>query len=327
MALFTSLLALFFLTSAAAGLGVRLCAREAAVGRLSSAASAATLVGPVLLGVGVCSSLLWPGFVQSACHCLAHGLHHPHLCLRHPDFAGAVLLPAAFVTCGWACFALPRFTRLLLDLWRTERWSTLLATAPVNVCDGVRFRLIDAPALGACTTGLFRPLIAIDQGLWRTLGEDERRAVLHHEDAHCQRLDPLTLVILRACAALCLVPVSDRLLGLWHGSAEKECDRYAAARLGMPDAVAAALLKLERHRQLGHVPALSTGVAAPGSDLAQRVRTLLEPGFSHARVNLANDVLASTLVGFSLTALLTLIGGEALHHATETLLGLFVGGH
>jgi Zn-dependent protease with chaperone function len=326
MALFVSLLALFLLTSAAGGLGARLFAR-AAGGRLSSAASAATLVGPVLLGIGVCASLVWPGFVQTACHCLEHGLHHPHLCLRHPDFAQGVLLPATFVACGWACLALPRFVRLLLDLWRTERWSWILATAPVNVCDGVRFRLIDAPALGACTTGLFRPLIAVDQGLWRTLAEDERRAVLHHENAHRQRLDPLTLVVLQACAALCLVPVSARLLGLWQGSSETECDRYAAARLGAPDAVAAALLKLEQHRQLGQVPSLAAGVAAAGGDLEQRVRTLLEPGFSHARVSLANDVIAATLVGISLTALLTVFGGEALHHSTETVLGLVVGAH
>lgn len=326
MGLFVSLFALFLLTSAVGGLGARLFARAAGQ-RLSSAASAATLVGSGFLGVGVCASLVWPGVVRTGCHCLEHGLHHPHLCLRHPDFAEAILLPAMFVICAWACLALPRFARLLRDLWRTERWSTLLAAAPVDVCDGVRFRLIDAPALGACTTGLFRPMIAVDQGLWRTLADDERRAVIHHEDAHRQRRDPLTLFILRACAALCLVPSSARLFGRWQASSETECDRHAAGRLGTPDPVAAALLKLEQHRQIGQVPSLAAGVAATGGDLAQRVRTLLDPGFSHVRVNLASDVLAATLVGVSVSALLTVLGGEALHHATETLLGLLVGAH
>src|SRR5688500_13650488 len=69
---------------------------------------AAALMAPAIVAASVCSALVWPSLVQEACHCVAHGLHHPHLCLRHPDYAAAAVLPAGLIAAGWCVLAAPQ---------------------------------------------------------------------------------------------------------------------------------------------------------------------------------------------------------------------------
>src|SRR5687768_3119703 len=197
MPLAVSLLAVFALVATLSGVAIRVAAANSTTLR-STAWRAASLSAPAIGGVSVCWALLWPGLVHEICHCVAHGLHHPHLCLRHPDYAALMLVPAGVTASVWLAVVLPKLGRLLGSLWQTQRWARGIARLPERTFDAVRFRLIDAPGFGAGTVGLFRPLIVVDRGLWRALNDDERRAVLNHEDAHRKRLDPLSLFVLRA---------------------------------------------------------------------------------------------------------------------------------
>jgi Zn-dependent protease with chaperone function len=316
MALFLSLLGVFLATAVALGLFARGLA-EWTPARLSRRTSAVGLVAPVLIAAGVCAALVIPGWWRATCHCVEHGLHHLHLCLRHPHYAGPALLPAVVVVTLWSALALPGLGRLALDVVRTGIWARAIASNNARTLDGVSFYVVDAPGLGACTAGLLRPRIAVDRQLAAVLDTEQLRAVVHHESAHGRRLDPLTLVILRACAAISLLAEESALLKSWQGHAEAECDRHAAARLGAPEPVAAALLALERLRSVG---TLGIRAAAMGGNLAVRVRALLDPRWSPAPANLKNDLAHALPVALLLTLLLVLPGADSLHHGAETLL-------
>jgi Zn-dependent protease with chaperone function len=229
-----------------------------------------------------------------------------------------MLVPASLGLMAWSALSLPRLWRLVLDILHTRAWSKRIARTAPRTVDGVRFHLVDAPELGACTTGLLQPLIAVDRRLWRTLDRAQRRAVLHHENGHKARLDPLTLVALRACAAICLVPEGNPLLKCWQARAEAECDRHAASTIADPEPVASALLELERFRWPAPPGAHA---AAGGGDLAARVRALLDPEWRGARANLRNDFVQAFAIVLVATVAVVLPSGEQLHHAAETLLG------
>jgi len=316
MALFLSLLAIFLTLAAALSLAVRGISRRAAE-RLSARTSAVCVVAPILISAGFCAALVVPGWVRGACHCVEHGLHHLHLCLLHPEYAANACAPAAAAVALWATLALPRLGRLVVDVSRTSLWARGIARVEAQTVDGVRFHLVDAPGLGACTTGSWRPLIVVDRQLEGALDDEQLRAVLHHEDGHRRRLDPLTLIALRVCCAVSSSPES-ALLKRWQGRAEAECDRHAAERLGAPEPVAAALLELERLRSTG-----SHGVraAATGGNLADRVRALLDPKGFCAPANLRNDLVHALVVAMLVTLVLVLPSADSLHHAAETLLG------
>lgn len=288
---------------------------------------AAALMVPTIVAASVCSALVWPSLVRAACHCLAHGLHHPHLCLRHPDYAAAAVAPAGLIAAGWFVWAAPQLMALVTGVWQTSRWARRVSSAPEEVLDTIRFHLIDAPGLGACTTGLFKPRIAVDRTLWRKLSDDERRAVLHHEEAHRQRRDPLTLFVLKLCAALTIPSHAMKLVRLWQTAAETECDRHAARVTRSSDSVASALLVIAHyHREAPHV-SLPIRASAAGSELEGRVRTLLADIPSPRPANLACDALAVALIGFAASIVVCLGAGDLIHHGAETVLGLLVDHH
>lgn len=326
MSLAAALAAVFVLVTVLSGLVTSLAtARPRPLP--STSFRAAALMAPAVAAGSVCSALVYPGLFSEACHCVAHGLHHPHLCLRHPDYAAAAMVPASLVAVVWFVLAAPNLIRLATNVWRTERWAWRVSKAPERVYDAIRFHLIDAPGLGACTTGVLRPRIAVDKTLWTRLKDDERRAVLHHEDAHRQRRDPLTLFVLEACSALAVVPQMAKLVRLWQVDTETECDRHAADVTRSADSVASALLTIERYHGETPLVRLPIGASAAGTELEGRVRTLLADEPSPRRANLASDVLAVGLIGLAVAVAFTLSGGELIHHGAETVLGVFVHHH
>ena len=324
MQLAVCLLAVFAVVAYSGGLVVRVAARKASARLHSTGYTATWLVAPFVAASSVCSALVLPGVFFLDCHCVAHGLHHPHLCLHHPGYAAAVFLPAAVFAAVWACVALPRLALLIGGWWQTRAWVRHLANVPVQVLDGVRFCLIDAPGLGACTTGLLRPLVAVDRGLWRALDDEQRRAVLHHEEAHRRRLDPLSMFLLRACAAVSLFSNTAPPLRRWHARVEAECDRYAAEIVGSPESVASALLALECYHRAQPHSTMPVGIGAGGAALEVRVRALLDVDCAPPPSNLVSDAFAMTLVGVAVVLAVTLFGGDLVHHGAETVLGLFV---
>jgi Zn-dependent protease with chaperone function len=293
---------------------------------LATSWRAAAVMAPALVAASVCSALVWPGLVHEACHCVAHGLHHPHLCPRHPDYAAAALVPAASVAAAWVILATPQFAGIVANVWQTSRWARQISKAPKRVLDNIPFHLIDAPGLGACTTGLLKPRIAVDRGLWGKLRDDERRAVLLHEEAHRQRRDPLTFFVLKLCAALA-IPQAAKLIRHWQVDTEMECDRHAASVMGSPDSVASALLVIAQHHRDTRLITLPMGASAAGSAFEARVRTLLAGNPSPRSANLACDALAVVLFGCAASIVVSVAAGDLIHHAAETVLGLFVAHH
>ena len=327
MQLAICLFAVFVVVASSVGLALQLSASSVPTCAWSTGFGATRLTAPFLAAFSVCCALVVPSALAVNCHCLAHGLHHPHLCFHHPDYAAGAVLPAAIMVAVWAYSAVPKLLSLAGRCGQTRRWLGNVIAAPVHVHQGMAFRLVDAPGLGACTIGLLRPVIVIDSNLWRALASEERLAVLHHEEAHRRRRDPLSLLLLEACVALSLSTNARELLRRWRGGAEVECDRYAAELVDSPESVASALLTLERYHRAEPESPVFMGVGAGASALEARVRALLDVERSSKRPRLVSDALGMALAGFAAASVVTLVGGEVVHHSAETVLGLFVSHH
>ncbi|WP_438010375.1 M56 family metallopeptidase [Sorangium sp. So ce321] len=318
----------FALVSACAvGLVARFAPRWPSPGQRlpSTALRAAVVFAPAVLGAVGCAALALPNpFV--GCHCAEHGLHHPHLCALHLAFALPLVTPSAYLVGAWLALVAPGILRLLRDTFASVRWTRAVRRLPTVAFEGVPVRFADCGAPTAFTIGTLSPLVVIDRMLWRSLSDEERRAVVEHERAHVERRDGLTLLALRLCVALFPSPAGKRLIDAWRAAAEQSCDRYAAGKLGDPAAVAAALVAVEKIRAQGArgpaLPAQAMGALA-GRDLSRRVLALLgaEQPLPSAEPLLANDVLATAIVAASALLLTFVWPGDGFHHAIETLIG------
>ncbi|WP_437320788.1 M48 family metalloprotease [Sorangium sp. So ce385] len=311
----------------AVGLAARLAARWLSPGLRSpsTALRAAVVFAPAVLGALGCAALALPSpFV--GCHCAEHGLHHPHLCAFHPAFALPLVTPSAYVLGAWLALTAPFVLRLFRDAIASARWTRAARRLPAVALDSVVVRLADCGAPGAFTIGALSPIVVIDRVLWRSLSDEQRRAVVHHERAHVERRDGLTLLALRLCVALFPSSAGQRLIDAWRAAAEQSCDRYAAGKLGDPAAVAAALIAVEKVRAQdprgAALPAHAMGALA-GGDLSRRVLALLDadPPLQGAEPLLANDVLATAIVAVGALLLTFVWPGDGFHHAIETLIG------
>jgi len=173
-------------------------------------------LAPVVLATLACIALAAQD-PFSGCHCAAHGLHHPHLCLSHPAFGQPLLLPSAGVLALWALLVAPRLVRLGRETLAGERWARAAAALPVERVDGVAVRIAGSGSRGAFTAGALAPVIVVGRELWDALSAAQRRAVLHHEHAHVERRDGLTLLALRVCQALSPVPLAVAVLAFGAG--------------------------------------------------------------------------------------------------------------
>lgn len=291
----------------------------------SSTARAGVVVAPVIVAALGCIALAFPNPFLG-CHCAEHGLHHPHLCIIHPDFARPLAMPAACLVTLWLVLVLARLTRLGSEVIASSRWLRAQGGVSVEEIDGVMFRRVEGGSRNAFTIGVLSPMIVIDRVLFNALSGEERRAVLLHENAHVQRRDGLTLLALRLCLSLYPIHAGRLLLREWRAAAEGACDHHAALILGDAGTVASALVAVERARAKdrddARAPALALGA---GGDLERRVIALLDgaPEAVPDRL-LGNDVLAIALVAAGAGALTLVWPGGAFHHAVETLIGWFV---
>jgi hypothetical protein len=315
------------LSACAVGLVARFALRWSSSGQRlpSTALRAAVVFTPAVLGALGCAALALPNpFV--GCHCAEHGLHHPHLCALHLAFALPLVTPSACLLGAWLALTAPGVLRLARDTVASARWTRAVRRLPVVTLDGVAVRLADCGAPSAFTIGALWPIVVVDRVLWRSLSDEERRAVAHHERAHVERRDGLTLLALRLCVALFPSPAGQRLIQAWRAAAEQSCDRYAAGKLGDPAAVAAALVAVEKIRAQGSqgaaLPAHAMGALA-GGDLSRRVLALLraDPPRRDGEPLLANDVLATAIVAAGALLLTFVWPGDEFHHAIETLIG------
>ncbi|MEJ7732867.1 MAG: M56 family metallopeptidase [Polyangiaceae bacterium] len=291
----------------------------------SPALASAFVLAPAMLALAAMIAILAADPFAS-CHCLAHGLHHPHLCLHHPATAASLVTPAASLLVAWALLAAPGMLRVVRETVRGERWARALAREPSHGFDGIPLRLVDAAGLGAFTIGVLRPMVVVDRTLWSRLSATERRAVVHHEAAHVARRDALTLAVLRFLGAATFGPWWRRWVDAWRVASELRCDRHAAAVIGDGSLVAQTLVAVERLRR-GVAPMAAPGTlsVAAGADLERRVLALLDDDTgASARPERSSDLRAPALALAVLLGAALLWPGSSFHHVVETVLGMFI---
>lgn len=303
--------------SSSALIGVLLAAGRGWRGRLSAHAESrlalAAALAPGLVALAALAAALLPSLGWLPDHCLAHGAHHPHLCVNH----GATTLPAApllglaGLLAARGCIAALRAARILVSSWRAAR---SLDAASRRDGPGLRRLPVDAPE--AFVIGMLRPRVYVSDGLLRMPG-DVVAAVLAHERAHVARRDPLRR--LAATVALCchLPGLASRLERSLHRCQEMAADADAARALGDGGRVASALVTMARARR--HQPSViaSAGLAYAGSHIRERVHRLLRgsPGCERPGPGLLAALAMALPAGMLACA-------APVHHAVETVLGL-----
>ncbi|MBI5494621.1 MAG: hypothetical protein HY904_06295 [Deltaproteobacteria bacterium] len=312
---------IFVVSAMAASACVSLFRRWSA--RQSALLAFLATAGPLLAALLTFAAFLGPLF-EGHCHCAEHGLHHPHLCPLHPLHAAGLVAPSAYLLAAWALFVAPEVMVLAHSVLRAARWRRAVLRLPAQVIRGCQVRLSPCGGLGAVTVGLLRPVIVVDPRAWEALEPAEREAVVLHEAAHARRRDGSVLFILRLWSALVPVPSLRRTVDAWREAAEHACDRAAAATLGSPCTVAAALVAVEgsRHGCRG-APPLAVLPVAGGAGLEDRVQSLLavEHGTTRAAVPALAPVVAVALAAAAIALTVPT------HHLVETTLGFLLSSH
>ncbi len=142
----------------------------------------------------------------------------------------------------------------------------------------LRVRLSRAPWLTApITRGILRPEICIPPRAESDLMADELEAMLAHELAHAQRRDPLLLALCRSVEIVFFFQPLARFARVQLlDEAEILCDARAARWTGDPASLASCLAEVATWIVAGGREASALPMAARGTRLELRVRSLLE---------------------------------------------------
>jgi Zn-dependent protease with chaperone function len=242
-------------------------------------------------------------------HCTQHP-GHAHLCLAHAHVpltqVGIALLVLA------AALLAAAIVPELVSVLRTRRWLARLPRSTRAPLADVEIVESETPL--AFVAGLWRPRAHLASSLVACLPAAQLAAVVHHEQAHARRRDPLLRLAASVLSRAHLPGLRRVLLRELAVASEQACDAEAARQAGDRLLVAEAILAAERIFEAAR-PA-PTGLAGFGGDaVAVRVRALLvaEPPAP------ATGFPLGTL-GIGVTLGLFLAG--PLHHATEHLLAL-----
>lgn len=270
-------------------------------------------LAPLGLGfVGLLAALL-PSFVALGWpahdHCLRHH-GHVHLCFQHPPSHAAS--PASWLLLALAvAWLVIKLFGGLIGLARAARVASRLLDAP-SADDRIDVRVLPTEAPLCLLVGVVRPTVVISEGLVAHVSEDDLAVMLHHERAHAIRRDTLLTILARVASVFFWRPTRARLLGALTLAAEQSCDEAAGRAVGDRLRVAEVILKVE---QLLLAPPGLTGVAASfGGDVQARIEALLEPPRAPGSLRHPLALVALTVLGL-------LAASDALHHATESLLG------
>lgn len=180
--------------------------------------------------------------------------------------------------------------------------------------------------------------LILSSGLLRTLRSAELAGVLEHEAAHHTRRDNLIKLFLSVCSYSSLAFPLCRRIGWRSTEVEILCDEVAAARTAEPLEIAEALVKLRRQTMAGHIayePVAAHAIASSFvSDSALtfqrrvgRLLTLVDAPVPMSPCRSQSNGLKGIAFILS-TGLITLSGillfaPLSVHHATETLIGIF----
>jgi hypothetical protein len=239
-------------------------------------------------------------------HCVAHGLHHQHLCPEHVSTApGIVLVVGSLLIAFRVAFLLFQLVGGQHRAWKTAR---LLREGGEARGDLVVF---ESRRPQAFVLGLFQPRVHASQALL-DMKPELAEPVLAHERAHVMRHD----LVFKALAPLMSVGhlphVSRALLERFGAAQEMAADEHAAGVIENGRIrVAEALVQLSR--KLAEAP---TGTMAfTHGSLDERVRRLLG---EHPE----EQSWPLSVIFFCVFVVVTafFVGHDWLHHGLETFL-------
>ena len=243
-------------------------------------------------------------------HCSTHDDGHAHLCFIHlphgPLSLSALLFlvfATTYVSAQWALSG--------ASVFRSSRLFRALTATGVPMAEDVT--ILETSAAVCMAGGLLRPRVLLSRGLLEQLGDERRAVVLEHERAHVRRRDALVTSLVRFCVPLHLPGLGPWLLREVEVAAEQACDEEAGARIGDRTRVAEAILAVERLAQLTPGSRLPGAVGFGHCAVIRRVESLLE----EPKAPRSLRALAVT-VGLATAA--ALLGSNALHHTTESLI-------
>ncbi|MGQ0669768.1 MAG: M48 family metalloprotease [Actinomycetota bacterium] len=228
---------------------------------------------------------------------------------RWPSIVAGALLAVILGRFVWALFAGARATRRSRVRACEPRWL---------LSGGEHVYVLPLAHPEAYSVGGFRGQVVITRGLLEALDDDERRAVLLHEEGHLRSRHHACLAVARAArAALAPLPPVRPAIERLEQAIEEAADEYAAAKLGSAATVASGLSKAALAELRSPVGALSI---ASGHDVPARVRRLLATPRVPGWVPLACLLGLGLLVG--VIAATQVIAGFAVVAAAHHLLGV-----
>jgi Zn-dependent protease with chaperone function len=248
---------------------------------------------------------LAPVFGLGTDHCLAHGLHHQHLCPEHAKAAPGTVLVVASVLVAFRGIFL--FSQVLIRQRRSSKTARLLREGGELRGEIVVF---ESPQAQAFVLGLFRPRVHASRALL-DMKPELVEPVLAHERAHVQRYD----LVVRALAPIFsighLPHITTMLLNRLGIAQEMAADEQAANHIADGRVrLAEALVELSRNFEAP----LAT-LAFTHGDLDARVRRLLDP---HS--NEQSWPLSVAFFCVFLLAMAFFVGHDWIHHGLETFL-------
>lgn len=228
---------------------------------------------------------------------------------RWPSIVAGIALAVVLGRFTWALVAAVRATR---------RARVVVGETHPRSRIGYDVHILPVDLPEAYSVPGLRGQVVLTRGLLKVLDEDERRAVLMHEEGHLKARHHLFLSFAQAMnAALSpVVPSGWALAGLVQ-AIEEAADEYAASRLGSALPVATGLSKAALAGLSSPLGSLSIG---SGPDIPARVHRLLDAPAVPRWIPIA-CVAAVVLLLLVLTAT-QVIAGFALVAATHHLLGL-----
>lgn len=252
-------------------------------------------------------------------HCLEHG-HHLHLCLVHgAEWTSVgwatltVALAGAWISFGSlrSAVATWRFRRVLGELGKLAQ--------PLPAPGGETIWQVPANGSLCFVAGLTRPRIFVSRAGWEHLDDEQRRAVIAHENAHVVHGDLWRGSILGGASMLGIPFLAARVLDRWRRATERLCD-LEAARTVSPEAVATAIVSLVRDARHDRLVAAPTSFFSPEDRVVERLDAVLGDGCDGGAT--ARWIAWGGRAAIASAVALSLALADPLHHVIETLLTL-----
>lgn len=284
---------------------------------LRSTTLLAWLIAPALIGAMLSLLSFMPSIISLFAfvpdHCSIHD-GHLHLCLIHPplpvESSILQLLLAALVGISAFFIGTP-----LVDLLRAHKFHrSLMMASRHHETDPVRVVDWDMPL--ALSVGFRRMRVFISSQLMQTLSPQQLNVVIAHEQAHVSRRDPLRHFIAHAFSFVHIPWLRKALLNDFELATEQACDEVAARKVGDRLQVADTIISVERMFSRQQLP--FTVLSIGGSNICQRVESLLLEPVVYVPVHRAHILIAATLLFLPITLV------NELHHQTESILGFLV---